>query len=65
MISSPNKMQSYDIDSPDALNELAVVEYVDDIYSFYKSTEVMLYLPVFIQIFNDKCEATMIIFLYC
>ncbi|GJN06332.1 hypothetical protein PR202_ga24052 [Eleusine coracana subsp. coracana] len=40
VISSPNKMQSYDIDAPDALNELAVVEYVNDIYSFYKRTEV-------------------------
>ncbi|TVU22710.1 hypothetical protein EJB05_32427 [Eragrostis curvula] len=39
VISSPNKMQLYDIDAPDAFNELAVVEYVDDIYSFYKRTE--------------------------
>ncbi|XP_062208388.1 cyclin-B1-3-like [Phragmites australis] len=39
VISSPKKMQAYDIDAPDARNELAVVEYVDDIYTFYKSTE--------------------------
>ncbi|CAO2203241.1 unnamed protein product [Urochloa humidicola] len=37
--SSPKKVQAYDIDAPDAHNELAVVEYVEDIYRFYKSTE--------------------------
>jgi hypothetical protein len=55
VISSPNKVQSYDIDAPDAHNELAVVEYVDDIYSFYKSTEVRCCLrPVFIRFFYGK-----------
>ncbi|KAL6850434.1 hypothetical protein ACP4OV_021061 [Aristida adscensionis] len=39
VISSPKKMQAYDIDAPDAHNELAVVEYVADIYTFYKSNE--------------------------
>ncbi|OEL26356.1 Cyclin-B1-3 [Dichanthelium oligosanthes] len=39
VISSPKKVQAYDIDAPDAHNELAVVEYVEDIYRFYKSTE--------------------------
>ncbi|WVZ71544.1 hypothetical protein U9M48_020119 [Paspalum notatum var. saurae] len=32
-------IQPYDIDAADAHNELAVVEYVEDIYRFYKSTE--------------------------
>ncbi|CAL4957152.1 unnamed protein product [Urochloa decumbens] len=39
VISSPKKVQAYDIDTPDAHNELAVVEYIEDIYRFYKSTE--------------------------
>ncbi|CAO2184891.1 unnamed protein product [Urochloa humidicola] len=39
VISSPKKVQAYDIDASDAHNELAVVEYVEDIYRFYKSTE--------------------------
>lgn len=40
-------MKAYDIDWPDAHNELAVVEYVEDIYRFYKSTEVILFLLFF------------------
>ncbi|KAL6598838.1 hypothetical protein ACP70R_046098 [Stipagrostis hirtigluma subsp. patula] len=39
VISSPKTMQAYDIDAPDARNELAVAEYVADIYTFYRSTE--------------------------
>lgn len=31
-----------DIDSADAKNDLAAVEYVEDIYSFYKSVEVSI-----------------------
>lgn len=33
-----------DIDVCDRSNPLAVVEYIDDIYSFYKKTEVTLNL---------------------
>jgi cyclin B len=40
VVSSPKKTDPYDIDTPDSCNELAVVEYVEDIYRFYKSTEV-------------------------
>jgi hypothetical protein len=54
VISSPRKMQSYGIDSSDALNELAVVEYVDDIYFFYKSSEVILSSLCLHSIFYDK-----------
>ncbi|CAD6238833.1 unnamed protein product [Miscanthus lutarioriparius] len=39
VVSSPKKTDPYDIDTPDSCNELAVVEYVEDIYRFYKSTE--------------------------
>ncbi|TKW12447.1 hypothetical protein SEVIR_5G036300v4 [Setaria viridis] len=39
IISSPKKVKAYDIDAADAHNELAMVEYVEDIYRFYKSTE--------------------------
>ncbi|XP_023156468.2 cyclin-B1-3 [Zea mays] len=38
-ITTPKKKDPYDIDAPDSCNELAVVEYVEDIYKFYKSTE--------------------------
>lgn len=31
-----------DIDSSDAKNQLAVVDYVEDIYAFYRKTEVKL-----------------------
>ncbi|PUZ57221.1 hypothetical protein GQ55_5G411700 [Panicum hallii var. hallii] len=39
VISSSKNAHAFDIDAPDATNELAVVEYVEDIYRFYKSTE--------------------------
>lgn len=35
------------IDATDIDNELAAAEYIDDIYKFYKLTEVMLYAFVF------------------
>uniref|UniRef100_A0A0E0NI17 Cyclin N-terminal domain-containing protein n=1 Tax=Oryza rufipogon TaxID=4529 RepID=A0A0E0NI17_ORYRU len=36
---SPKKELIYDIDASDAHNELAVIDYVEDIYRFYRSTE--------------------------
>uniref|UniRef100_A0A0D9Y6U8 Cyclin N-terminal domain-containing protein n=1 Tax=Oryza glumipatula TaxID=40148 RepID=A0A0D9Y6U8_9ORYZ len=36
---SPKKELIYDIDASDAHNELAVVDYVEDIYRFYRNTE--------------------------
>lgn len=36
------KEEIVDIDSVDANNDLAAVEYVEDIYSFYKSVEVSI-----------------------
>ncbi|KAF0917443.1 hypothetical protein E2562_020564 [Oryza meyeriana var. granulata] len=39
VITSPKKPPIYDIDASDAHNELAVVDYVEDIYRFYRSTE--------------------------
>ncbi|KQK03965.2 cyclin-B1-3 [Brachypodium distachyon] len=40
VISSPKKAPAtYDIDASDAQDEFAVVDYVEDIYRFYKSTE--------------------------
>lgn len=37
--SKPKKEMIVDIDAPDIDNELAVVEYIEDIYQFYKLTE--------------------------
>jgi len=37
-----------DIDSPDKKNSLAVVEYIDDIYAYYKKAEVEMLSPVFL-----------------
>lgn len=39
---SPKKELIYDIDASDSHNELAVVDYVEDIYRFYRNTEVSL-----------------------
>uniref|UniRef100_A0A0E0MUR2 Cyclin N-terminal domain-containing protein n=1 Tax=Oryza rufipogon TaxID=4529 RepID=A0A0E0MUR2_ORYRU len=36
---SPKKELIYDIDASDSHNELAVVDYVEDIYRFYRNTE--------------------------
>lgn len=40
------KEKIVDIDSADAENDLAAVEYVEDIYSFYKSVEVSTLLII-------------------
>lgn len=42
-----------DIDAEDAGNELAAVEYVEDIYKFYKLIEVLLIITLqqFISVF--------------
>lgn len=42
-----------DIDACDVENELAVVEYVEDIYKFYKLAEV--YIILFLLIFTIWC----------
>lgn len=39
-LSNKPKEQVVDIDAADANNDLAVVEYVEEIYKFYKSVEV-------------------------
>lgn len=39
-ISNKPKEQIVDIDAVDAKNELAAVEYVEDLYRFYKEAEV-------------------------
>lgn len=44
----PKKVQVVDIDAKDANNDLAGVEYVEDIYKFYKLVEVYFYCSVFI-----------------
>lgn len=44
-LSHKPKVQIVDIDAVDVNNELAVVEYVEDIYNFYKIAEV--YFRVF------------------
>lgn len=41
----------YDIDSADAHNQLALVEYVEDLYKFYKHAEVLNPCPK-----SDKVE---------
>ena len=40
-IANKPKVEIVDIDAADANNDLAEVEYVDDIYKFYKSAEVI------------------------
>ena len=40
-IANKPKEEIVDIDEADANNDLAGVEYVDDIYKFYKSAEVI------------------------
>lgn len=47
LINKPKDLIS-DIDVIDIDNELAVVEYVDDIYKFYKLTEVMIFSLTFL-----------------
>jgi hypothetical protein len=48
-----------DIDSCDAGNSLAVVEYVDEIYSFYRRSEVnLLETPVKIFLLLQSCVPT-------
>lgn len=49
LINKPKDLIS-DIDVTDIDNELAVVEYVDDIYKFYKLTEVMIFSVTFLLI---------------
>lgn len=39
-MSDKPKAQIVDIDAADANNDLAVVEYVEEIYKYYKSAEV-------------------------
>lgn len=39
-LSNKPKVQTVDIDAADANNHLAVVEYIDEIYNYYKSAEV-------------------------
>lgn len=41
------KNQIVDIDATDVNNELAVLEYVEDIYTFYKIAEVDIFLVLF------------------
>lgn len=43
-LSKKPKQQIVDIDAGDVDNELAVVEYVEDIYNFYKLAEVKKFL---------------------
>lgn len=38
-----------DIDSPDKNDALAVVEYVNDIYAYYKKMEVRYFLSILLQ----------------
>jgi hypothetical protein len=49
-------VKPYDIDAPDAHNELAMVDYVEDIYRFYKSVEVILVLPCTHSLIYNKTE---------
>lgn len=39
----PKKEQIVNIDAPDAENELAAVEYIEDMYKFFKLVEVYYY----------------------
>lgn len=43
-LSKKPKEQIVDIDAADVNNELAVLEYVEDIYNFYKLAEVSIVL---------------------
>lgn len=35
-----------DIDAADVQDELAVIEYIDDLYKYYKLTEVLMLVPI-------------------
>ncbi|MDV3166592.1 MAG: hypothetical protein Q8807_02920 ['Waltheria sp.' little leaf phytoplasma] len=48
MVENELKDQVADIDAADINNELAVVEYVDDLYKFYKSSEVCFVLILYL-----------------
>lgn len=50
-----------DIDATDVNNELAVVEYVEDIYTFYKIAEVNIFLVLFTNL-KMYIELTVTIF---
>lgn len=53
-----------DIDSSDKKNSLAVVEYIDDIYAYYKKAEVEMLSPLsllFARVFRLSIICTMLI----
>lgn len=45
-----------DIDTCDTENPLAVVEYIDDIYEFYKKTEVRFELLVIFLLISKQAQ---------
>lgn len=45
LINKPQNEIIKNIDASDVDDELAAVEYVDDIYKYYKLTEVIIYKP--------------------
>lgn len=47
-MSSKRKEKIIDIDAEDVGNDLAVVEYVEEIYKFYKSVEVHMCIYIYI-----------------
>lgn len=47
-VTNKPKVQIVDIDASDTNNELAAVEYIDDIYKFYKLTEVTIMICLFL-----------------
>lgn len=55
LIHKKQKEHIVDIDAADANNELAVVEYVEDIYKFYKLIEVCQYFGLFRFAFWGYC----------
>ena len=50
-----------DIDSPDKKNSLAVVEYIDDIYAYYKKSEVEMLSPIFLFVCWRTCSCSLVV----
>lgn len=46
LVNKPKEVKIIDIDAADADNELAAVEYIEDMYKFFKLVEVILFVPL-------------------
>ena len=54
-MTDPDAEPDVDIDSSDSNNPLAVVDYVEDIYTYYRQTEVKFLSAYFCCCFRQLC----------